>query len=467
MRTEHDLLGNREIQSSVYWGIHTLRAVENFRISSQRVNISLIHAIALVKRACCETNAELGYLDKSLSSAIESACAEIAEGRFDDQFPIDALQGGAGTSTNMNVNEVIANRALELLGKNRSDYSFCHPLEHVNLHQSTNDVYPTALKIAAINAVRKCASAAEALQGALQRKEKEFSSVLTIGRTELQEAVPVTLGAEFSSFAEAIARDRWRTFKCEERLRVVNIGGTAVGTGLTAPKRYIFLVIEKLRHLTGFGLTRGENLMDQTANADAFVEVSGILSAHASNIMKIARDLRMLHFTGELHLPAVQAGSSIMPGKINPVIMEAAISAGIKVHANHQVIAQCAGLGSLQINEFLPLIADALLESLEILTSVDTMLASHIDNITANSAICEKYAHSSVTLITAFLPHIGYEKAQALTKEYEQSKRDDFMHFLEEKLGDHLVRKVVSSANLMALGHKDTPVTIQQGNQAN
>jgi len=454
MRTEHDLLGTREIPDNVYWGIHTLRALENFKLFSQPVNIRIVRAVAVVKKACAQTNSEIAFLDKKIANAVETCCDEITSSIHDKEFPVTALQGGAGTSTNMNVNEVIANRALELMGYPRSDYEHCHPIEHVNMHQSTNDVYPTAVKIASIEAVRELSHAAELLQGALQRKEKEFSGVLTIGRTEMQDAVPVTIGAEFSSFADAIARDRWRTFKCEERLRVVNIGGTAVGTGLTAPRNYIFLVIEKLRQLTGYGLTRGENLMDQTANADAFVEVSGILSAHASNIMKICNDLRMLHFTGEVKLPPVQAGSSIMPGKVNPVIMEAAISASIKVNANHQIVAQCAGAGSLQINEFLPLLAHSLIESMEILANIDTMLAAHIDKIVVNEALCEKYARGSVTLITAFLPHIGYEKAELLVKEYEGVKGIDFMQFLESKLGADLVKQVVTPASLMALGFK-------------
>jgi aspartate ammonia-lyase len=454
-RIEHDLLGEREVPSDAYYGIHTCRAVDNFQLSSYRVDPGLIRALAIVKKSCCEANAELGYLDNSIGDAIKSACSEIIEGKFINEFPLDALQGGAGTSTNMNINEVIANRALELLGKERGSYSDCHPLEHVNLHQSTNDVYPTALKIAAIEKVRELSLTTEALQGALQKKEKEFSGIITIGRTELQDAVPVTLGAEFSSFADAIARDRWRTFKCEERLRVVNIGGTAVGTGITAPRRYIFLVIEKLRQLTGYGLTRGENVMDQTANADAFVEVSGILSAHASNLMKICRDMRMLHFTGEISLPPVQSGSSIMPGKVNPVIMEAVIGVAIKVNANHQIIAQCSGMGSLQINEFLPLISMSILESLRLLTNANKLLVSHIEKIEANKEVCEKLAYRSVTLITAFLPITGYEKAQELVKEYEKSDETSVLNFLEKKLGAELVKSVVSPANIMALGHKD------------
>jgi aspartate ammonia-lyase len=274
-RIENDLLGKLRVPKNAYWGIHTQRAIENFRISGGSVNPSLIRALAHVKRACCLANAETRHLSPEKSELIQKACLEISEGSLADQFPLDALQGGAGTSTNMNVNEVIANRAIELMNGQKGDYGIIHPLEDVNLHQSTNDVYPTAVKVAVIFRLRDLADAVSGLQGAFQEKEKEFAAIVKMGRTELQEAVPITLGAEFSAFAEAIGRDRWRTFKCEERLRVVNLGGTAVGTGLTAPREYIFLVIEKLREVTGMGFSRGENLMGETANADAFVEVAG------------------------------------------------------------------------------------------------------------------------------------------------------------------------------------------------
>jgi aspartate ammonia-lyase len=454
-RVESDLLGKREIPSDVYWGIHTLRAMENFRFGLSPVNSQLIRALAMVKKACCMTNRELGYITADIASGIENACDEIISGELRDQFPISSLQGGAGTSTNMNVNEVIANRALELMGKSKGEYSFCHPLEHVNLHQSTNDVYPTAVKISAILGIRELSSAIARLQGAFQQKEKEYASIIKIGRTELQEAVPMTLGAQFSSFADAVARDRWRTFKCEERLRVVNIGGTAVGTGLTAPRSYIFLVIERLREICGCGLTRGENVIDQTANADVFVEVSGILSAHAANLAKIAADLRMMHVFHEIKLPAVQAGSSMMPGKVNPVICEAVISAAIKVTANNTVIADCAARGSLQLNEFMPLIASSLLESIDILASTDSVLADHVGKIEADLHSANIQVNQSITLVTAFVPYIGYEKAQSLVKEFIESGETDFNNYLKNKLGNSLVEQVLAPANLVSLGYRE------------
>ncbi|MFP4240565.1 MAG: aspartate ammonia-lyase [Chitinispirillaceae bacterium] len=452
MRREHDLLGEYSIPQKAYWGVHTARAMHNFPFETGTANLKIIHALVQVKISCCQTNTELGFLNSQLGEKIVKACEDILGGRFDDQFPVSALQGGAGTSVNMNVNEVIANRALELMGREKGQYEFCHPVEHVNLHQSTNDVYPTALKMAAIGEVRKLSQSAAALQGAFQSKEKEFGDIVICGRTELQSAVPITLGAQFSSWAEAVARDRWRAFKCEERLRVVNLGGTAVGTGLTAPRSYIFRVVERLRSLCGYGLTRGENLLDQTASADAFVEVSGILSAHASNLGKICADLRQLHFIGEISLPHVQAGSSIMPGKVNPVIMEAVISASIKVQANHSIIADCASRGTLQINEFIPLIAEALLESLKLLETSDRMLLKQVENISAQRNVCEANVNRATTTVTAFLPFIGYEKAQELVKQYDSGRDGGFVDYLVSRLGADIVNQALSPSQIMSLG---------------
>ncbi|MEI8207023.1 MAG: lyase family protein, partial [Kiritimatiellales bacterium] len=323
-RIEKDLLGEKKLPADAPWGIHTARAMENFPIPGSSVNPRLLRTYAQVKKACALANKELGFLSNAKASAILSACDEFLISNF--QIPLSSLQGGAGTSTNMMVNEVIGNLAK------------AHPIEEVNLHQSTNDTYPTALKIAAIQGVRELGAAFAELQGAFQKQEKRFSSVPILGKTELVDAVPLTLGAQFASFAEAFARDPWRTFKCEERLRTVNLGGTAIGTGLTAPRSYIFLVVEKLREATGLGLSRAENMVEATANADCFVEVSGILNAAAVNLIKVSDDLRRLAMLGEIKLPAVQAGSSIMPGKINPVILESVMQIGIKVKANNNIV---------------------------------------------------------------------------------------------------------------------------------
>lgn len=454
-RIEKDFLGEMDLPQDCYWGIHTQRAVNNFHLSSLKVHSSLIRALAKVKKACCLANAELGFLPSGKANAILKACEDIISGLLADQFPLDALQGGAGTSTNMNINEVIANRAIEILGGIKGDYSMVHPLEDINLHQSTNDVYPTAVKVASIYLLRNLSRAVAGVQGAFQEKEKEFASIVKLGRTELQEAVPITLGAEFSAFAEAFGRDRWRTFKCEERLRVVNLGGTAVGTGLTAPRKYIFLVIEKLREITGLGLARGENVMGETANADTFVEVSGIVKAHAANLIKVANDLRLMNFLGEIRLPQLQAGSSIMPGKVNPVWAEAAMQIGMKVIANDAVITDCASRGTLQINEFLPLLAHALLESLDLLININKQLAGHIRAIEADAVKCAEYFDHSPMILTALLPVIGYEKATELMKEFASGPDKNMRFFLEQKVGKETVDKHLSPFSLTALGYKD------------
>ena len=460
-RHEQDALGSLEIAADELWGIHTQRALKNFPNTSRRVPQVLIGSIAVVKHAAAVTNAELGYLTREVADAIVAACTRICESgaEIERQFPLDALQGGAGTSTNMNVNEVIANLALEQLGKKPGDYDTVHPLHHVNLHQSTNDVYPTALRIAAIAGVRRLSDVLAKLQGAFQQKESDFQAIAKMGRTELQPAVPMPLGQEFSAFAEAIARDRWRTFKCEERLRLVNIGGTAIGTGLTAPRAYIFRVIEVLRSLTGMGLSRNENVIDATANADALVEVSGIIKASAANLGKIAGDLRLLHFLGEIALPPLQAGSSIMPGKINPVMTEAVMQVAIAARANDAIIGECAAHGTLQINEFMPLLAWALLDTIAMLESCAMKLTEHVSGITANASRCAAYLADSPTLMTAFLPKIGYERAEALVKEFEQARVQDsgltLRAFLTGRLGEALVDEVLSAPNLIKLGHTD------------
>jgi len=453
-RLETDLIGSLEIKEDVYWGIHTERARRNFDFGFAKIHPALITALAMVKKACLLANYELGFLEEKKAKAILTACDEIIEGKLNDQFPLDALQGGAGTSTNMNINEVIANRAIEILGGQKGDYHLVHPLHDVNLHQSTNDTYPTAIKVACIFKLRTLSEAIARLQGAFQRKEKEFAGIVKIGRTELQEAVPITLGAEFAAFAEAIARDRWRTFKCEERLRVVNLGGTAVGTGLTAPREYIFLVIERLREITGLGLCRGENLPGETANADPFVEVSGIMKAHASNLAKICNDLRLLNLLGEIRLPALQSGSSIMPGKVNPVLCEAGIQISLKVMANDFLITEAASRSTLQINEFLPLLAHAILESMDLLINFNRILTAHVKAIKADAEKCKEYVAKSLTIVTALLPVIGYKQAEALVKEFLESGETDFRAFLKKRLGEELVEEMLSPYKLTALGYR-------------
>ncbi len=453
-RIEKDGLGEVQVPAERYWGIHTQRALENFSLSAAKVPWGLIQAIVQVKKAACVANRSLGHLESEKAAAIETACDEVLSGKFPDEWPLDALQGGAGTSTNMNVNEVLANRANELLGRPKGAYDPVRPIEDVNRHQSTNDVYPTALKLAVILELKQLSDAAAKLQGVFQVKEQAFAGVVKLGRTELQEAVPMTLGAEFAAFGEAVARDRWRTFKCEERLRVVNLGGTAIGTGLGAPRDYIFLVTEKLRELTGLGLGRAENLVDATANTDAFVEVSGILKAHASNLIKIVEDFRKMVLLGEIQLPALQTGSSIMPGKVNPVIPEAVIQAGIQVMANDLVVTEAVSRSTFQINEFMPLLAHALLGSLRLLKNAGAMLAVCVEGAQASVEKCGRYVDHSETIITAFLPQLGYEKAEALLKEYRTTGDGNIRDFLEARLGKELVAKGLSSQALLSLGYQ-------------
>ena len=454
-RTEHDLLGELSLPADCLWGIHTERARRNFVLSRAPVSPRLIRAYALVKKACCQANAELGYLDAKMAVALESACDEIAAGRHLEAFPLDALQGGAGTSTNLNVNEVLANLTLDRLGQARGAWPQVHPLDHVNCHQSTNDTYPTALKIAAIQALHETSAAFQALQGALQQREQAFAGIVALGRTEGMGAVPMTLGQAFGAAAEAVSRDRWRTFKCEERLRVVNLGGTAIGNGLGAPRNYIFLVIEKLRLVTGLGLSRAENVPGDTAHADVFVEVSGILKAAAVNLIKISQDLRMLHMLGEICLPAVQAGSSIMPGKVNPVILESVMQAGMRVCAEDAVVAQCASRGTLQICEFLPLLAQALLGSLDLLNAAARMLAPHVDGIVADAEMCARHLNASPGIITAWVPVIGYEAATALVQRGIAEGVTDWRAFLEREFGKEKVAEMLQPEKLLALGYRE------------
>ncbi len=411
MRKEHDLLGEIDISKDSYYGIHTQRAMENFAVSGYKVNKDLIKAYGQVKLACAKTISAIEKSENEKWAAIQAAAKELSLGILSEFIKVDALQGGAGTSLNMNVNEVIANRALEIMGEEKGDYKKISPLNDVNKFQSTNDTFPTAVKIAAINKFRTLEKSVIKLQEAFEKKEQEFSAIVKIGRTELTEAVLTTLGKEFSSYAEAIGRDRWRIYKCEERLRVVNIGGTAIGTGLGAPKKYIFQVIENLRDLTGIGLARAENLVENTQNTDVFSEVSGILKAHATNLIKIGNDLRLMSLLEEIHLKPVQAGSSIMPGKVNPVICEMVAQIGLKILGNDTIISQATALGQLELNHNMPLIAFSLLESLDLLINANTIFAEKcILEIKANTTKLKEKLSSSTAILTALLPKFDYEK---------------------------------------------------------
>jgi aspartate ammonia-lyase len=429
-RDEGDFLGELELPAHSLHGIHTARAVENFRLSGRPVHPMLIRAYGMVKLACALTNRSLSvWPDERKADAIEQTCREMADGRLDAHVVVDCLHGGAGTSTNMNVNEVLANRALQLLGEPPGNYAHVSPLDDINLHQSTNDTFPTALRLAAIWLLRELEGRIVALQEAFQAKEKQFAHVVKIGRTELQDAVLTTLGREMGAYAEAFSRDRWRIYKCEERLRVINLGGTAIGTGIAAPRTFIFRVVDILRDITGIGFARAENLIEATQNADVFVEVSGILKACAASLLKICTDLRLLSSGpetgfGEIRLPPRQAGSSIMPGKVNPVIPEAVSQIAMLVMGHDQTIALAAGAGNLELNPFLPLIAHCLLENCELLArGCDTLRRHCVEGIEANEERCKMHVENSTATVTALLPLIGYEAACRLIMTAEATRR--------------------------------------------
>jgi aspartate ammonia-lyase len=373
----------------------------------------------MVKWASASTNADLGAWKGSSgkTDAIIKACREMSEGLMDHHVIVDQLQGGAGTSTNMNVNEVLANRALELLGAAHGSYEIVSPIQDLNLNQSTNDTYPTALRLAAIRGIRRLEEEVVKLQESFQVAEKRMAHVVKVGRTEMQDAVLITLGREMSAYAEAFNRDRWRLFKCEERLRVVNLGGTAVGTGLAAEREYIFRVVEKLRDLTDIGFARAENLVEATQNADVFVEVMGMVKALAASLWKVSNDIRLLSSgpeagLGEITLPARQAGSSIMPGKVNPVIPEAVGQAAMMVYGYESTLSMACAAGTLELNPFMPLIAVCLLESLDLMERSCRIFREFcISGIEANEKRCALQIETSTATATALLPFIGYGKA--------------------------------------------------------
>jgi len=458
-RIEHDGLGEMRLPADAYWGIHTSRAVRNFPFSGYRLHPAFIRAFAQVKQACAMTNALLGHLSGERGRAVMDACAEIAAGALHDQIVVDPFQGGAGTSTNMNFNEVIAGRAAELLGGDRSDRELVSPLRHVNMHQSTNDVYPTALRIAVLNLLADLEAAVSGLQAAMQAKESAFRDVVKVARTELTDAVPMTLGMTFSAFADAVARDRWRIFKCRERIKRVNLGGTAIGTGLGAPRDYVMAAAGNLAKVTGLPVSRAENLVDATQNSDVFVEVSGMLKACAANLLKIASDLRLLSSgpatgLGELRLPPLQAGSSIMAGKINPVMPEAVTQIALRVMANDQAITMAAGLGQLELNHLLPLIAHSLPESLTLLTAGCRGLAEGcVDGAQARPDRCREQVDRSAALATVLVPALGYERVERLLADAREAGRTVAEQVAADRIAPaETVARLLSPRNLCKLG---------------
>ena len=418
MRKESDYLGELSVPDSAYWGCHTQRALNNFPSTGERMDGLFIWAYFMIKKAAALLNGELGYMDEKIWKAIAKACDEWE--KLKEHIVVDPLCGGAGTSINMNFNEVIANRATEILGGSKGEY-IVDPISHVNLHQSTNDTLPTAGKIALILRIERLEKEIVSLQEAVQKKEKEFYGVRKPGRTQLMDGPPIMLGQEFGAWADALARDRWRLNKVIERIRSVNLGGTAIGTGIGAPKRYILKIVEKVREITKVKIAKAENLIDATQNWDVFAEVHGLLRSLAVNLFKISGDIRLLSSgpqtaIGELKLPSVQAGSSIMPGKINPVIPEYTMQICLLVFSNDVAIEHACSLGNLELNQFAPLIIHLTLKSALLLTNTCKVLSEYIQKINADEKRCKENLERSASNLTPLINEFGYEKLSKAIK---------------------------------------------------
>lgn len=422
-RIEKDSLGSLSVPADAYYGIQTKRAVENFPITGVSVHASLIQALAHVKLAAVKANAELRRLPQRIANAIAQAAQEVADGQWADQFIVDAIQGGAGTSINMNMNEVLANRALELMGYDKGDYFHCSPNNHVNMSQSTNDAIPTALRIAAYRSAEKLLATLRETQRSFGQKASEFDDVLKMGRTHLQDAVPIRMGQEFGAYASVLGRDIARIERAKEGLLAVNMGATAVGTGLNATPEYIRLVVANLAEELGIPVRTADDLVDATQNTDAYTELSAALKVLAVNLSKICNDIRLMASgprvgLGELVLPPRQPGSSIMPGKVNPVMAEVVNQVAFQVIGNDHTICLACEAGQFELNVMGPVIAFNLLQSLDILAhALDVFDRFALQGMTANRERCEQYVEHSFGIVTALNPHLGYDVAAQLVKE--------------------------------------------------
>lgn len=421
-RIESDSIGTREVPKDAYYGVQTLRAVENFKITGLKIHKEFINSLAEIKMASAITNGEVGLLSRNIEKAIVRACDEIISGALHEEFITDPIQGGAGTSMNMNANEVIANRAIEILGGIKGDYSIVHPNDHVNMGQSTNDVIPTAGKITALRLLPKALNKLRELYEALKAKSEEFDDVIKMGRTQMQDAVPIRLGQEFGAYGAVVNRDIKRIEKAMEVLKVVNMGATAIGTGINADKQYEEKIVPNLNTVTGLNLKQSENLIDGTQNVDGFVEVSSAIKTCAVSLSKIANDLRLMSSGpktgfGEINLPPKQNGSSIMPGKVNPVIPEVINQVAFNIIGNDMTITMAAEAGQLELNAFEPVIFYKLFESIETLANgVDTFINNCILGITANKNRCRDLVENSVGIVTALCPYVGYKESARIAK---------------------------------------------------
>lgn len=421
-RLESDSIGEKKVPKEAYYGVQSLRGAENFNITGLRLHKDFIISLAEIKKATAITNLEAGVLDKKVADAIVEACDDIIAGKLHEDFIVDPIQGGAGTSMNMNANEVIANRAIEILGGEKGDYSIVHPNDHVNNGQSTNDVIPTAGKMTALKLIPTTLKELRRLYDALIEKSKEFNDVIKMGRTQMQDAVPVRLGQEFTAYSTVVKRDIERIERVEEELVVVNMGGTAIGTGVNADRKYFQNIVPNLSKVCGLKLSQAEDLVGATQNLDGFVAVSGALKTCAVNLSKISNDLRLMSSGprtgfGEINLPSKQNGSSIMPGKVNPVIPEVMSQVAFNIIGNDMTITMAAEAGQLELNAFEPVIFYNLIQSIETLgRGVNTFVDNCIVGITANKERCKELVENSVGIVTSLCPHVGYKKAASIAK---------------------------------------------------
>lgn len=441
-RLEHDLLGDKVIPNEYYYGVQTLRAVENFNITPIKLNSrpEFIKALAQVKEAAALANRDLGLLSEPICKAIVEACHEVAEGKFDDHFVVDMIQGGAGTSTNMNANEVIANRALELMGHKKGEYKYCHPNNHVNMSQSTNDAYPTAVKLALTYATKRMLKELKVLIDSFDAKGEEFAEVIKMGRTQMQDAVPMTLGQEFTAYATTLREEIERLNQNVNLFLEINMGATAIGTGINADPDYTPICVKHMREVTGFPFVAAGNLIEATNDTGAFVIYSSAVKRMAVKLSKICNDLRLMSSGprtgfGEINLPPMQPGSTIMPGKVNPVIPEVVNQIAFKVIGNDLTVTFAAEAGQLELNAFEPVIVHSIFESIEMLINgMDTLRIRCIDGITANVEHCKRMVYNSIGLVTALNPYLGYEVSTELAKTALEENRGVYDLILEKGL---------------------------------
>ncbi|PAF48121.1 aspartate ammonia-lyase [Helicobacter sp. 12S02634-8] len=441
-RKEHDFIGDLEIDNNVYYGIQTYRAMENFHITNEKLADFpiFINALAQVKKAAALANFELGLLDNTIKDAICKACDKILAGEYHDQFVVDMIQGGAGTSTNMNANEVIANIALELMGHKKGEYHYCHPNDHVNLSQSTNDAYPTALRIALYERLCGLTESMRVLKDSFALKAEEFKDVLKMGRTQLQDAVPMTLGQEFKTFELMVNKDIERVLDARNLVRIINLGGTAIGTGINSHPDYKNIVEQKIQEVTGRPFITATDLIEATQSTGAYVQISGVLKRVSVKLSKICNDLRLLSSgpragLNEINLPKMQPGSSIMPGKVNPVIPEVVNQVCFAVIGHDITVTMAAEGGQLQLNVFEPVIAYSLFNSIVMLNRAMVTLAHKcVDGITANVDVCRDFVFNSIGIVTALNPYIGYENSASIAKESLTTGKSVYDIALERKL---------------------------------